>query len=116
MPQRLKLKEHQQLPYLTVLRKMWFILPILPPPTGWGNRGSPLPVRSERRRISSGHLGNPRRPAQAAERRAAGVGRSALRRQAAHRQGDLQNAGDLQADLVQVYRRGTLADVLNRDP
>ena len=29
MPQRLKLKEHQQLPYLTVLRKMWFILPIL---------------------------------------------------------------------------------------
>ena len=31
MPQRLKLKEHQQLPYLTVLRKMWFILPILPP-------------------------------------------------------------------------------------
>ena len=29
MPQRLKLKEHQQLPYLTVLRKMWFILTIL---------------------------------------------------------------------------------------
>ena len=29
MPQRLKLKEHQQLPYLTVLRKMRFILPVL---------------------------------------------------------------------------------------
>ena len=31
MPQCLKLKEHQQLPYLTVLRKMWFILPVLRP-------------------------------------------------------------------------------------
>ena len=29
MPQRLKLKEHQQLPYLTVLREIWFILPVL---------------------------------------------------------------------------------------
>ena len=39
MPQRLKLKEHQQLPYLTVLRKMWFILTIL---EGWSAAILPL--------------------------------------------------------------------------